>query len=222
MSDEHWNSVKESIGDPNINLGPQFAYQLKYTPRHLSFVFSRYKFAGKMIASKNRPCVLELGCGEGVGAMLLAEEASRVVGVDFDAEAIKYAKENIAPNDKYDLQFIHGDIADMDLGGFGVVVSLDVIEHIPRQEENIFVQTIYDHLDDDGFCIIGTPNITADKYASEMSRQGHVNLFDVDRLKALLGHYFDNIFIFGMNDEVLHTGFHPMCHYIMALACNKK
>jgi len=25
--------------------------------------------------------------------------------------------------------------------------------------------------------------------------------------------------VFSMNDEVVHTGFHPMAHYLMALAC---
>lgn len=28
--------------------------------------------------------------------------------------------------------------------------------------------------------------------------------------------------IFGMNDEVLHTGMYPMACYIMALGCGKK
>ena len=32
----------------------------------------------------------------------------------------------------------------------------------------------------------------------------------------------NNVFIFGMNYELVHTGFQPMCHYIMALACGKK
>jgi hypothetical protein len=25
-----------------------------------------------------------------------------------------------------------------------------------------------------------------------------------------------------MNDEVVHTGFYPMCHYLFALACGKR
>jgi hypothetical protein len=26
--------------------------------------------------------------------------------------------------------------------------------------------------------------------------------------------YFRNVFMFGMNDEVVHTGYGPMCHYL--------
>jgi hypothetical protein len=35
----------------------------------------------------------------------------------------------------------------------------------------------------------------------------------------LLQEFFHNVFIFCMNDEVLHTGFHKMAHYIFALGC---
>jgi 2-polyprenyl-3-methyl-5-hydroxy-6-metoxy-1,4-benzoquinol methylase len=222
MSDKHWDGVKDVLGQHSLQLGSQFAFQALYTPRHLAFVFSRYKFAAKMLNSKPGCRVLELGCGEGVGALLLAEEGHPVVGVDFDKEAISYAKEHLANHDKFDLNFVTGDITDMDLGKFGAVVSLDVIEHVEQSEEDMYVRSIHDHLDDEGFCCIGTPNITSQEYASERSRIGHVNLFDADRLQALLGKYFKNVFLFGMNDEVLHTGFHPMCHYLMALGCGKR
>ena len=222
MSDLQWDSVKECIGEETLFLGPQFAYQARYTPRHLSFVFSRYKFASKLLHAKS-PCrVLELGCGEGIGGMLLAEMADAYVGVDFDKDAISYAQKNLGDNEKFNVQFIHGDIVELSLGKFQAAVSLDVIEHIIQEKEDAYVKSLYDHLDEDGFCCVGTPNTTADKYASEMSRRGHVNMFEADRLQSLLQKYFQNVFIFGMNDEVVHTGFHPMCHYLMALACGKR
>ena len=34
--------------------------------------------------------------------------------------------------------------------------------------------------------------------------------------------YFNNVFMFSMNDEVVHTGFHKMAHYIFAVGCNAK
>ena len=33
-------------------------------------------------------------------------------------------------------------------------------------------------------------------------------------------HHFRNVFIFSMNDEVVHTGFYPMAHYLFALCCH--
>jgi hypothetical protein len=32
--------------------------------------------------------------------------------------------------------------------------------------------------------------------------------------------HWKHVFIFGMNDETLHTGFGPMCHYIIAMGVN--
>jgi hypothetical protein len=48
MSDKHWDSVVEYIGNPKLELGPFFAYQVLETPRHLVFVLSRYKFVSKI------------------------------------------------------------------------------------------------------------------------------------------------------------------------------
>jgi 2-polyprenyl-3-methyl-5-hydroxy-6-metoxy-1,4-benzoquinol methylase len=222
MSDKHWDSVMDYIGTPKLELGPAFAYQALETPRHLVFVFSRYKFVAKMLSSKKNARVLEMGCGEGVGSLILAEDGHSIVGVDFDEGQIAYAKKHLENHSKFDISFLHGDLLDMNLGKFDAVVNLDVIEHIPTEEEEIFVKTMSDHMKDDGFCLVGTPNISAHKYASEMSKRGHINLYDAERLQNLLLKFFKNAFIFGMNDEVVHTGFQPMCHYLMVLACGKK
>jgi hypothetical protein len=108
------------------------------------------------------------------------------------------------------------------LGKIRAVISLDVIEHINSDKEDKFIKTLFANLCPSGFVLIGTPNATAKPYASKYSRAGHVNLFTAERLGRLLRGYFDNVFIFGMNDEVLHTGFYPLCHYLVALACGAK
>ena len=58
--------------------------------------------------------------------------------------------------------------------------------------------------------------------ASAGSKAGHVNCKDAPTLKLLLSVYFHNVFMFSMNDEVVHTGFYPMAHYLLALCCGKK
>jgi len=77
-------------------------------------------------------------------------------------------------------------------------------------------------LTSDMICIIGTPNITAGQYASSGSAASHINLQSGESLKVLMNSCFDNVFIFSMNDEVVHTGFSPMAHYLFGVGTNLK
>lgn len=99
---------------------------------------------------------------------------------------------------------------------------MDVIEHIPKEKENLYVNTVADNLADNGIAVIGTPNATLYPYASEWNKKRHINNYDQKRLYELLSRRFEQVFIFGMNDEVLNTGFYPFSCYILALCCQKK
>ena len=82
----------------------------------------------------------------------------------------------------------------------------------------VVIENIVRCLPNDGVLITGTPNKTAGQYASPQSAALHINQKSSDELRTLMQRYFHNVFMFGMNDEVLHTGYAPMCHYIWALA----
>ncbi len=72
-------------------------------------------------------------------------------------------------------------------------------------------------LGEDGVFLMGIPNITAAAYASSASKEGHINLKSHEDLRKLMGKFFRNVFVFSMNDEVVHTGFGPMAHYLIAM-----
>ena len=105
------------------------------------------------------------------------------------------------------------------MGAFDAVVSLDVVEHVEPDSANLFFEAIAANLDGDGVAVVGTPNATAEAYASEPSRRGHVNLYEAPRLKEAMEGIFQNVFMFGINDELVHTGFAPMAHYLVAVGC---
>jgi hypothetical protein len=42
-------------------------------------------------------------------------------------------------------------------------------------------------------------------------------LFKPDRYVETLERYFGNVFLMSMNDEMVHTGFNKMAHYLMAV-----
>jgi 2-polyprenyl-3-methyl-5-hydroxy-6-metoxy-1,4-benzoquinol methylase len=211
-----WDKVKAVLGDRRITLGNHWSYNLYNDPKRLAFVLSRYKFAAKM-ASKGKS-ILELGCSEGIGAPILSEFARDYTGVDMDGEAIETARGNWDPEKT---RFIEDDFLGKRYGRFDAAVSLDVVEHIVRKKERSFFMSLYDNLKDDGIAIVGTPNRASAAYASKASRLGHVNLFDGDRLIKTMQKYFRTVFIFGMNDEMVHTGFLPMAHYLLCVGCGK-
>jgi 2-polyprenyl-3-methyl-5-hydroxy-6-metoxy-1,4-benzoquinol methylase len=211
MSDENWQEIRKLIAGDNFELGPYFGHQVRNSTRHVLFTLSRYKFAARMLPQDRTIRVLEFGCSEGIGTLMLGER-----GHDADAEAIAYAQ---AVLKKPNLVFMAGNFVGKKFGLFDAVVSLDVIEHIDSKDETAYLETIKNNLTSEGLCIIGTPNDSASQYASKASQIGHVNMFTSERLTELLHKHFIHVFMFGMNDEVVHTGFYPMCHYLMAIAC---
>jgi 2-polyprenyl-3-methyl-5-hydroxy-6-metoxy-1,4-benzoquinol methylase len=219
MTSQTWQDVRDSMGQATFTLGPYFADQLLSKPRHLLFSLARYKFAARLLPQDTPVKVLELGCAEGLGTLLFAESGHQVTGVDFDANAIEYAQRSIRHER---ISFLAGDFVGKKYGEFDAIVSLDVIEHILPEQEANFLDTVVANLARDGFCVIGTPNETASPYASKQSQIGHVNLYTAERLAHSMRGYFRNVFLFGMNDEVVHTGFYPMCHYLFALGCGKR
>jgi hypothetical protein len=107
-------------------------------------------------------------------------------------------------------------------GGFDAAYALDVIEHIPSTDEMQFVGNIVHSLSNPGVLILGTPSLQSQAYASPPSKAGHINCKDAAALKALLCSFFHNVFIFSMNDEVVHTGYYPMAHYLFAVGCTRR
>ena len=102
---------------------------------------------------------------------------------------------------------------------FDAAYSLDVLEHISREHEDVFLENIVSSLKDEGILIVGTPSLQSQKHASEASRIGHVNCKDEEDLRRLMKKYFNNVLIFSMNDEIVHTGFEKMAHYLFCVCC---
>lgn len=219
---ELWDQVRQEVKANSIHLSSWSSHALKSNIKHFLFTFARYKFAAKML--KPQSVVLELGCNDGLGTMLFEQTGNckQVIGVDFDSDSIQWAQENLTSGIT---SFIEDDFLNKSYvheGGADALISLDVIEHIEAKNEHSFMNTVVGNLSSVGFAIIGTPNITMYQYTSEKNKEAHINNYSQERIYELLNTYFHNVFIFGMNDEVLHTGFYPMASYIMAICSYKK
>lgn len=203
----------------NFKLGTRTSFSIYHDPIHIAFVLARYKFIARMLAGKTS--ILEIGCGDGIGTLIVAKFVDRVIAVDMDKQLIESNKKMLTRIKN--IQFQSFDYCKDTLRGqFDAVFSIDVMEHIPKTLEPTFMKHTCMNLKQHGICIIGTPNVTADQYASVSSRGYHINLKSQDSLRKLLEKYFYNVFMFSMNDEVVHTGFGPMAHYLFGIGVGVK
>ncbi len=214
-----WNKVqKDPELDRQILLGRINSHSLWKDPKHLGFTLSRYKFAAKMLHDRKK--IVDIGCGEGIGCLMLkAETKAKITGVDFDSEQISYANTHIKPLGGMD--FICQDLVTerIDIDQVDGLVSIDMIEHIHPDEQAQFFTNTLSCLTDKAIAVFGTPSIYSQEYTSKRSKTGHISLFDEKHLKNTLLRYFSYVFVFSMNDEMVHTGFPKMAHYFIALCC---
>ncbi len=200
-------------------LGLMSSYAWHDDPRHLLFILARYKFVAKMFSGMKR--VMEVGCADAFGTRVVRQEVPEVVATDFDPVFIERNNQRISS--KWPIVFkVHDMMAGPLAENFDGVYAVDVIEHIPVQHEDQFVGNLASSLNPHGVCLVGSPSMQSQVYATKASKAGHVNCKDAPGLRATMSRHFHNVFIFSMNDEVVHTGYHPMAHYLWALCSNKK
>lgn len=204
---------------PEIKLGPWTSYSLINDPKHMCFVLSRYKFCSKMLEGKK--VIMEVGIGDGFGLPLMAQGREMLHAVDWDKRLVDGNAERL-PH----LQNVTYHHADLNKSSLNILVdavfAIDVIEHLEPEKEGVFLKNMFACLKKNGVAIIGTPNITASQYATPRSEVQHINLKSMNMLRELLEKYFKNVFMFGMNDDVVHVGYAPMCHYLWAIGSCKK
>jgi 2-polyprenyl-3-methyl-5-hydroxy-6-metoxy-1,4-benzoquinol methylase len=188
-------------------------------PRRLAFVLSRYKFVAKMLSGADR--VLEVGCGDGWPIPIVLQEVKSVHGIDIDPVFIEDIKERQDEKWPYTCA-VHDMLSGPLSPPFDAAYSLDVLEHISSEHEERFLRNVCSSLKEDGVLIIGMPSLQSQQYASPLSKIGHINCKDAPDLKRLMQKFFRHIFMFSMNDEVIHTGYHPMAQYLFALCTGKR
>jgi len=214
-----WVDLRSKLPKYAVEIGSATGQSYVHDPKHIVFVAARYKFVSKMLVGCGT--AIEVGCCDAFGAPIVAQNVTRLICTDIDEEILK---ENPSRHETVkNIVFHYHDFRERPYPELAdALYHVDVLEHIFPSEEDDFLSNTCASLNPQGVMLIGTPNITAEQYASPHSRTGHVNLKDHQNLRALCERYFYNVFLFGMNDEILHTGFFPMAHYLWALCANRK
>jgi 2-polyprenyl-3-methyl-5-hydroxy-6-metoxy-1,4-benzoquinol methylase len=188
-------------------------------PKRLAFTFSRYKFVAKMMSGKKR--VLEIGCADAFATRIVQQEVQELTAIDFDPVFIEDVKMRMNP--KWPMScFVHDMLQGPPPGKYQGIYALDVLEHIRPHDESIFLKNMVSSLEPHGIAIVGMPSLESQAYASPISRAGHVNCKTMPELRSFLELHFHNVFVFSMNDEIVHTGYHKMAQYLMALCCDQR
>lgn len=188
-------------------------------PRRTLFTLARYKFVAKMLSGRKK--VLEIGCADAFGTRLVQQEVEHVTAVDFDPVFIEDVKSRADPH--WPLECFVRDLTRGPVPGeYDAIYCLDVLEHIQPADEPAFMRNAVAPLNADGVFIAGIPSLESQAHSSPQSKAGHVNCKTGKVFRGAMMAYFKNVFVFSMNDEVVHTGFYPMAHYLIALCCGKK
>ncbi len=188
-------------------------------PKRLTFTLARYKFVAKMLSGRRR--VLEIGCADAFGTRIVLQEVGDLTAIDFDPVFIEDVKQRMSEKWPFTC-FVHDMLQGAVEGEFDGIYALDVLEHISPKDEAMFMQNMVASLAPHAVAIIGMPSLKSQVYASPISRAGHVNCKSAPDLKGGLEKYFNTVFMFSMNDEIVHTGYHKMAHYLLAVCCEKR
>lgn len=205
-----------------VELGIMSAFRWLSDPRTLLFTLSRYKFAAKVLSGRKH--VLEIGCGDGFASRLVRQTVERLTITDFDPEFIDdFQRREIDVDPRWRTDAAVHDLLNGPISGdFDGAYCLDVLEHISAADEDCFLANLRLSVADDAVVVIGMPSLESQIYASVESREGHVNCKTGADLRNTLGRHFGQVIIFSMNDEVVHTGFEPMAHYLLAVCSSPR
>lgn len=220
---ELWNKYGATQKEGSVTLGPHSSFQWNNSRRHLLFTAARYKFAMKMIGNIYEPgekTILDLGCSDGFGTYYVSEFAQSTLGIDFDEEAINYAKSsyNLDGGILYKLE----NFLNKKYGDFDGIVSFDVLEHIYPENEDSYMKTVLMNLKDTGTFVVGTPSLETQQYSKENVTGAHVNVYKGEDFYKMLKRYFHNVYLFTQNDEIIHTGHLRMANYLIAVCSHKR
>jgi O-antigen biosynthesis protein len=144
--------------------------------------------------------VLDVACGEGYGANILAQVAHSVIGVDISTTAIEHAR--TAYGSQGNLRFLSADCVSLPIekSSVDLVVSFETIEHHDRHEE--MLGAIKSVLRQDGMLIISSPNKAVYTDAMGQRNPFHVKELYYEEFDTLLRRHFSFVHQLGQRIAV--------------------
>lgn len=168
---------------------------------------ARYMFVVRQLKSTDR--LLEIGCGTGYGARLLADHCQSVSATDAETGLGEYWEKYNKPNLNLS--------PTMPECRFDVVVCFEVIEHIEEEKAGEFLQKIKDRMTDSGVAFISTPRALPFEMRSRNRQLEHPKEYSPTEFRELLEKQFSRVFLFGQNDAIISTQNPEMAWNLVAI-----
>jgi 2-polyprenyl-3-methyl-5-hydroxy-6-metoxy-1,4-benzoquinol methylase len=160
-----------------------------------NYWFRRHLAVYEWIAERVRGMrVLDMACGEGYGAAVLARTASAVVGVDANPEAHEHARLRYrAPNLRFERALVERFSEPAE-----AIVFLQTIEHLRAPGEAL--AHFRSLIGDQGVAFVSTPNVLtlAPEGARRSDNPWHVKEYRAREFEALCGTVFATVEMYGL------------------------
>lgn len=197
------SAAYQTYDHDSVHLDPQDPFFLAHVARYW-WVLER--IAGKKVA--------DCATGKGYGAYIMAQKAQSVLGFDLNEDSLRQAREifgNHAPNLKYEkrnvLEFKNSNEK------FDVVSAFEIIEHIPPETTDDFLNGLAHALDpQNGVLYLSTPNHDVVVKSGVHVPEFHINNFKSVELKKKLEEFFEDVTMLGQYQK---RG--PLYQFIFAL-----
>ena len=192
------DKINEKVEDFLSRYNPPFNNR-KFFIKHLF----PYLFCLDFVKDKK---VLEIGIGDGYGMWFISGDAARVVGVDYNFSKCleaksKYKAMNLVTTEGTRLGFRDNT--------FDVILTFQVIEHIPEDRLRYFLEEIKRVLKKNGLAVISTLNRVQNMKNPEKYEKykEHHKEFDYGELRGLLKEHFSMLDIYGLKITFKHGFF---------------
>src|SRR5258705_11509483 len=122
-----WLEVHGEIPEARVTLGRASSNAYRTDPKMIGFMAARYKFVAKMLEGVES--ALEVGCGDGFGAPVVAQSVGKLVCTDIDEQTLADNAGRLAFAKNLSFEYF-----DFRQGSYPVLMQavycVDVIEHV--------------------------------------------------------------------------------------------